>query len=115
MKRKKRELEAEISRLTEGNAEWMLSRYTKRSCRGGVCLFFDIVPGAVLPEAIVRHCLTDKDGRPELLMMSTKGRVKDGKIEAFPVRRQAGEELETINFPIAAISDTISVTWHEWV
>lgn len=113
MKREKRAMEGVIRKLTEENAERIIKKYAGHSCRGGVQLSFDVNPEAI-PDAIWEHCGTDREGRPDCLMMSTKGRVVNGSIEGYPLRMWAGEDLETIHVPIAAICSKIFVTWHEW-
>ena len=115
MKRKKRELTATIRKLTEENAERILNKYTKRSCRGAVGLFFDIVPGMPVPVEVAREALTDEGDYPDALLMFTKGVVKDGKIEGTPQDPDEYGRKKAFLVPIAIIRPGINVSWHEWV
>jgi hypothetical protein len=144
MKRKKieKEEDTEDIALTEENAASILGRYTQRSCRGGVQLYFEIRPGADVPEELIRHCnMEDADGpdsSPGLLPMSTKGEIRDGKLIGYALKGQwnncVGEirdgatytytpeemsarrddSLHRIEVPLAMIGPGILFIWHEW-
>lgn len=144
MKRKKieREEDTEDIELTEENAAWILGRYTQRSCRGGVQLYFDIRPGADVPEELIRHCdMCGDDGpdsSPGVLIISTKGEIRDGKLIGYALKGMwnncVGEIIDGVSYdytpeeiaarrddtlywievPIAMIGPGIIFVWHEW-
>ena len=144
MKRKKieKEEDTEDIALTEENAASNLRRDTQRSCRGGVQLYFDIRPGADVPEELIRYCdMCGDDGpdsSPGLLSISTKGKIRDGKLIGYVLKglwnncigeiidgvtyRYTPEEmaarrddiLHPIEVPLAMIGPGILFVWHEW-
>ncbi len=125
--------------MTEENAASILQRYTKRSCLGGVQLWFDIRPGATVPAELVRHCENDDEGFPDIFSLSTKGEIRDGKLIGYALkgrenncigeRRDDGiiyyytpeeraarrdDTLYQVEVPIAMIGPGILFAWHEW-
>ncbi len=140
MKRRKieRTEEREDFDMTEENAASILQRYTKRSCLGGVQLWFDIRPGVTVPAELVRHCSTDGEGYPDGFSLSTKGEIRDGRLIGYalkgrgnncigeiqdgeiiyytPEERAARRDdtLYRVDVPIDMIGPGILFVWHEW-